>query len=286
MPSALWSAAEQRRWPTYELAGFYLRDDAVPEILAIDPVGDTFRITTAFHVTAPPPVTWWTDVTSTVYAVREGGEWKLANALVPNTQGWRRDTVGTVTYVYAPDYPYDRARARRAVAFTDSLALAFGAPSLAPLTYFLLLDVDAVYRVLGLESTLKLGATGGLAQPVNRQLFSGIPGLGEEYRHELAHLVLAPLMTPSTWCVASEGVATSLGGTTGSDFPTAARALATTLSERPDLSHDSVLTQAYPTPIVYASGAVLTAVVRDWRERTLRYSAPTTEGRARTANLR
>jgi len=168
MPSALWSAAEQRRWPIYELAGFSLRDDAVPEILAIDPVGDSFRITTAFRVSAPPPVPWWTDVTMTVYAEREGGTWKLANALVPNTQRWRRDTVGAITYVYAPDCPYNHARARRAVAFTDSLALAFGAPSLAPLTHFLLLDVDAVYRVLGLESTLSFGATGGLAQPVNR----------------------------------------------------------------------------------------------------------------------
>ena len=101
----------------------------------------------------------------TVYVMREGGEWMLANALVPNTRGWRRDTVGA----------------------------------------------------------LKFGATGGLAQPVNRQLFSGIPALGEEYRHELAHLVLAPLMTSSTWCVVSEGVATWLGGTTGGDFQTAAR---------------------------------------------------------------
>jgi len=138
-------------------AGFCLRDDAVPEILTIDPVGDTFRITTAFHVSLPPPVTWWTDVTMTVYAEREGGEWMLANALVPNTRGWRRDTVGAI----------------------------------------------------------KFGATGGLAQPVNRQLFSGIPALGKVYRHELAHLVLAPLMTPSTWYMASEGVATWLGGTTG-----------------------------------------------------------------------
>ncbi|WP_373068672.1 hypothetical protein [Gemmatimonas sp.] len=117
------------------------------------------------------------------------------------------------------------------MAFTDSLALAFGAPPLEPLTYYLLRDVDAVYRLLGLESTLKFG-------------------------------------------------------TTGTDFPTAARALATTLKERPNLSLDSVLTKVYPNPIVYASGAVLTAVVRDWRKRTLRYGAPTTKGRARTANLR
>jgi len=45
------------------------------------------------------------------------------------------DPVGAFTYVYATDYPYNHARARRAVTFTDSLALAFTATSLEPLTY-------------------------------------------------------------------------------------------------------------------------------------------------------
>ena len=264
-PSVYWSAAEQRQWPTYDLAGFYLRDDAVPEILAIDPVntqGDrVFRITTAFRVNAPPPATWWTDMTVTVFVSREEGAWRLSNALPRNTKSWHRDTVGPITYVYAPGYPYNRLRALRAVAFTDSLATAFGVPPLAPLTYYLLRDVDEVYRVMGLESRIKFGATGGAAQPVNRQLFSGIPALGEEYRHELAHLILAPLLSPDTWYFASEGVPTWIGGTAGVDFPTAARALAATLAARPMLSLDSILSRSYPSPISYPAGAVLTAMI-------------------------
>jgi len=309
MPSPFWSTAEQQRWPMYNLAAYYLVDEAVPEILAIDPVGAMFRITTAFRVTAPPPATWYTNVTLTVYAVREGDTWKLANALGPNTRTWQRTTRGPITYVFAPKYPFDRARAARAVAFTDSLARAFGVPPLAPITYYLLPDIDAVYDVLGLASSVKFGAGGGLAQPVNRQLFSGTPAVGEEYRHELAHLVLAPLLTSNSSYLASEGVPTWLGGTSGGDFPTAARALAATLLARPALSLDSVMTRRYPNPITYASGAVLAAmlfehggtpavkawlqagpasedtrqtlarllqrawpeVVRDWRVRTLRY---------------
>ena len=239
-PSVYWSAAEQRRWPTYDLAGFYLRDDAVPEILAIDLVntpGDSvFRITTAFRLNAAPPATWWTDMTVTVFVVREEGTWRLSNALLRNTHSWHRVTVGPITYVYAPEYPYNRLRAHRAVAFTDSLAAAFGVPRLAPLTYYLLRDVDEVYRVMGLESRVKFGATGGAAQPVNRQLFSGIPALGEAYRHELAHLILAPLLSADTWYFVSEGVPTWIGGTAGVDFPTAARALAATLAARPHAS--------------------------------------------------
>lgn len=312
MPSPFWSTAEQQRWPGYNLAAHYLLNEAVPEILAIAPVGDSFRITTAFRVTAPPPPTWYSHVTLTVYAVREGDTWKLANALGPNTRTWVRTTLGPITYVYAPAYPFDRGRAVRAVAFTDSMARAFGVPTLAPITYYLLPDIDAVYGVLGLVSPVKFRAGGGLAQPVNRQLFSGTPAVGEEYRHELAHLVLAPLITPNSSYLASEGVPTWLGGTSGTDFPEAARALAATLSARPMLSLDSVMTRRYPNPIMYASGAVLAAmlfeyggtpavkawlqggpapenarqtvarllkrawpdVVRDWRTHALRYATP------------
>ncbi len=266
-PSPYWSETEQRRWPTYDLAGFYLGDDAAPEILAIDRVrgqGEAaFRIRTAFRTKKPPSAaaTWWTEMTVTVFVVREGRTWRLANALPRNTRAWHRDTVGPITYVYGADYPYDRQRARRAVAFTDSLAAALGVPPLGPLTYYLLPDVDAVYRIMGLESRVKFGAAGGAAQPVNRQLFSGIPAVGEEYRHELAHLILAPILSADTWYFVSEGVPTWIGGTAGADFPTAARALAVTLSQRPMLSLDSVLMRSYPTPIAYPAGAVLTAMI-------------------------
>src|SRR2546422_5180094 len=32
------------------------------------------------------------------------------------------------------------------------------------------------------------------SQPVNHQLLSGIPAVGEDYRHELAHMVIMPLL--------------------------------------------------------------------------------------------
>jgi hypothetical protein len=58
-------------------------------------------------------------------------------------------------------------------------------------------------------------------------------------------------------------VPTWVGGTSGADFPTAVRTLAATLSERPTLSLDSVMTQRYPNPIMYASGAVLAAMLSE-----------------------
>ena len=149
------------------------------------------------------------------------------------------------------------------MAFTDSLADAFGVMHIAPLTYFLTRTVDEVYAIMGLESDLKFGPTGGVAQPVNRQLFSGIPALGEEYRHELAHLVLMPLMSVNTSYFVSEGIPTWLGGTAGKDYHTARRALAGFLLQHPAVTLDSLIVGGYSMSEMYPAGAVLAAMAFD-----------------------
>jgi len=267
--SPLWIEAEQREWPVYDLASYYLPDGAIPAVLSIDPVRglnrDEYRIRTRFRsgeqgLRSP---SWWTELVMTVYAVRIGDRWRLANALPRHTRTWHRDTVGPITYVFAPDYPYDVARARRAVAFTDSLAGAFELPPLAPIMYYLTSSVDEVYQIMGLESPVKFGPVGGAAQPINRQLFSGIPAVGEEYRHELAHLVLAPLCCERTSYFVSEGVATWLGGTAGGDFAAATRDLAKFLSAHPKVSLDSLLSGSFSTAQTYPAAAMLVAMVFD-----------------------
>ena len=156
--------------------------------------------------------------------------------------------------------PFDRGRAERAVAFTDSVAAAFGVPRLERLTYYLTSSEDEVYRVMGLETDIKWGPAGGVAQPTNHQLFSGMPSVGEDYRHELAHMVLLPLMGNTSYLV-SEGVPTWLGGTTGLDFPTAARKLASYLAAHPAVTLDTFLTRRISPPESYAALAVFVQMV-------------------------
>src|SRR5205823_13396690 len=107
------------------------------------------------------------------------------------------------------------------------------------------------------------GATGGASQPVNRMLFSGIPALGEAYRHELAHFVLAPLVGERTSYLVSEGVPTWLGGTGGVDFPAAARRLAEYLDAHPAVTLDSAVAGALPNAQLYPAAAVLVAMVAE-----------------------
>lgn len=270
-PSPDWLESEQRRWPVYDLADYYVPAGALPEILGVDRVqlrgAVEYRITTRFRNSGEQarsaPAS--TGVTVTTYAVRDGDQWRVANALPRNTCTWRHAIVGTITYVFAPDYPYNAERARQAVAFVDSVASAFQLPGLDSLTYYLAANVGEMYGIIGYESDLKYGAgdVGGLAQPRNRQLFSGSPRIGEDYRHELAHLVLAPLCCDGTSYFVSEGVPTWLGGTAGMDFPAAARSLAAFLTGHPAVSLDSILSGSYPRAQFYAAGAVLTAMVFD-----------------------
>lgn len=265
VPSSYWLPSEQQLWRVYDLAAYYLPDSAVPEVLSIRPelgFDGEYRVVTRFQSDNDNNAMRSRTVTVTVFALRSGNGLVLANALPRLTRAWRRETTGTITYVMEPDYPFDRARAERAAAFVDSLASALDVPRLEHLMYYLASSEDDVARILGLETPNKWGPVGGLAQPTNHQLFSGIPALGENYRHELTHMVILPLMGSTTYFV-SEGVPTWLGGTTGMDFATAARGLATFLRQHPNVALDSILSGHYPVAQFYPAGAVFVKLVYD-----------------------
>jgi hypothetical protein len=123
--------------------------------------------------------------------------------------------------------------------------------------------VDVALSILGVEFPVKYGPTGGFSKPVNHQLFSGMPSLGEEYRHELTHLVLCPLLESNTMTIlASEGVATWLGGTEGGDFRGSVRKLANYLAAHPEVSLDLIMDSvSTPQSVRYSAGAVLCAML-------------------------
>lgn len=266
MPSPLWVRSEQKRWPVYDLASFYIPNHAEPEVLSVQSViSGPFReymIRTRFSTPHASP--WSRALTMTVYATKEDKNWRIANALPRRTARWKRDTIGGITYVYAPGYPYDRVRARNAARYVDSLALVFGVGA-THITYYLGTSIDEVYRLMGLESAVKYGPTGGVSQPVNGQLFSGMPSVGEDYRHELAHMVLRPLMRSSTTYFISEGIATWTGGTSGMKPREAMLALNEFLERHPSVTLDSLLSGTHSSPQLYAGAAAVVAMIYEVR---------------------
>lgn len=270
-PSRLWSASEQAQWSMYDLAGFYLPDQAIPEVLSVTPVrpaaDSAYQIVTRFwpegttaRDSSTKPV-----LTMTVYARREDGRFVLANALPYRTSAWVRETRGRVTFRVAPALRFDATRAARAAAFVDSLAAAFQVAPPPRLDYYVTESVDQALEILGVVIPGRFGAAGGFAKPVNFQVFSGIPALGEEYRHEIAHVVLLPIIRgSSTSLIASEGVPTWFGGTAGRDFQGSVRHLDSLLRAQPQLTLDNIVDDmGVPSDIRNAAGAVLAGMVHD-----------------------
>lgn len=263
-PSPYWVSSEQHQWRVYALALAYLPDSAIPQVLSIEPVPDSsgeYRVVTRFTSANENNPLRSRTATVTVFAVPSPDGWRLANALPRLTRLWRRDTVGPITYVYAPSYPFQRDRAERAASFVDSLAAALGVPRPDHLTYYLTSSDDEVYHIMGVDTDKRWGPVGGVAQPTNHQLFSGIPAIGEDYRHELTHMVILPLMTGRTTYLVSEGVPTWLGGTTGMDFRTAAQGLAAFLRAHPSVTLDSIMDGRFPVAQFYPAAAVLVSMV-------------------------
>jgi hypothetical protein len=264
-PSTLWLASEQAHWPMYDLAGFYLPDGAVVEDVTLRRTASNprseYEIVTRFVDKSASTIssTPSARLTTTVYAVEEAHRWVLANALPRKTSTWRRESVGQITYFVAPSLTFNAVKAQRAVKFIDSLASAFELPRLDRLDYYVASSVDEALDIIGVQYPVKYGSNGGFAKPVNRQLFSGIPAVGEEYRHELAHLVLLPLYRGGTVpYLASEGVATWLGGTAGDDYATSVRRLAEYLDANPTITLDSIITSsAIPQSARYTGIAVV-----------------------------
>ena len=270
-PSSLWSAAEQAQWRMYDLAGFYLPDQAVPEVLRVTPVDpavdSAYQIVTQFWPQSPTPRDSSTKpvLTMTVFARREGDRWVLANALPYLTAEWTRETRGRISYRVAPALTFNADRARSAAAFVDSLAAAFRVPAPDRIDYFVTESVDQALEILGVVVPERFGAAGGFAKPVNAQVFSGIPDLGENYRHELAHVVLLPVLRGAEISLlASEGVPTWLGGTAGRDFSASVRQLESVLRAQPQLTLDAIIDSvAVASEIRNTAGGVLAQMLND-----------------------
>ncbi len=203
-----------------------------------------------------------------VYATLENGRWVLANALPRTTRAWRRVTLGSVTFVYPPTHRFKRQRARATATFVDSLARAFGLPKPAPITYYFTDDLGETLRALGLEFfPYGSDTVGGRSNVFVRHVYVGSSANGEGYRHELAHIVLAPEVSRRTSGLVAEGLMTWAGGSAGLDYPELLPGLARYLSEHRELTLRSLLENPPPRvgslDVGYDGLAVLCKMVFD-----------------------
>ena len=274
-PSPHWSRAEQAQYRDYLLGRDYLFQgfpNQFPSVtvLTITPAmpgeeslyvirtlvggvyqpGDEVRLLGIFRV----------------YAQRRAGGWALSNAISRVSANWIREPIGSITFVYPPWQRLDRGRARQSARFADSLAKAFGLPP-KPLTYYVADTPEGMFQLQGLDfvpEPSQAGMGAGRADDVNGLVFSGSPVLQEGYRHEISHVVLAPLKASrhTHWLVV-EGIATWAGGLQERSFPTLMRDFAFYLKNHWSYTLDSAFTGPPPAGFDtrYATGAILFQLV-------------------------
>lgn len=262
----LWSAAEQQRWPGYDLTAGIAYKGMPATVLDIRPSGreaNAFVVRTLFASVSGEDRTARPVALTRVYAVRENERWVFANALPRLTRDWIRADVGPVTFVIHPGMSFDVRRAERAVAFAASLAENLSLPGLEDVTYMMAPTPEELHRAMGVDWTF--GAQGhGYALPWNRLILSGDPVFGEDNRHEITHLVTGPILAEGrTHSMVSEGLATWLGGSVGRTYSELVVDYAAFLCAHPRVDLDAVLEGNGPDRGWYPAGAVLVDMVHD-----------------------
>jgi hypothetical protein len=170
--------------------------------------------------------------------------------------------VGRIEFV-VEGRPVDRLRAERASAFADSLAGAFGVQRIDSLTVFVARSPESLHHAMGVEWTFG-GQGHGYALAANRMVLSGDARFAEENRHELVHVVLAPIHEERrTHGIIGEGVATFYGGTAGRSYVELLEEYARYLAESDEVTLDVILAGEGTDRGWYPAGAVLVDLVHE-----------------------
>ena len=145
--------------------------------------------------------------------------------------------------------------------------------------YYFTDDLIDTFRALGLEF-FPLGAdtVGGRSNTADRLVFIGSSSRGEDYRHELAHVVLQTLISRGrTAGLVMEGLMTWAGGSAGLDFQDLLPDLAAYVASHPEVTLRNIMEAPPPRvgtlDVGYDSFAVLcdmiagaggVAALREW----------------------
>jgi len=247
-PNPYWSAAEQKKWPVFDLLAPYIYQGfsnfTIVHLAPAVGLDSTYLVRTLISSVDDSTNEVRPLALYRVYATREAGSWVLANALPRLTRGWNREKIGRVTFVFPPSHTFARARAERTAAFVDSLARAFDIPPPPTIDYYFTDDLSETLRAAGLEFfPLGSDTVGGRSSVLNRLVFIGSSGNGEEYRHELAHVILWPVLAPLKAAgLVQEGLMTWTGGSAGLDFKELIPGLKRYLDAHPDLTLETIMT--------------------------------------------
>jgi hypothetical protein len=147
----------------------------------------------------------------------ENGTYKLCNLLPISTRYWRRESVGSITFIFPSDHHFNRELAERMNSFVDSLTTLWGIKPFAT-EFYLANDMSDIMKMRGFDFYIGEGynqGVGGVTDISNRIVFGA--GQDEWYPHEFVHVYINPLF-PNAHRYFLEGYAALLGGSKGHDW--------------------------------------------------------------------
>lgn len=242
-----WAASERAQWPAVDLlCGFVYQGFSQFTVVHLAPavgLDSTYMIRTLVATVSDSVKDVYPLALYRVYATREQGRWVLANALPRLTRDWNHEKIGRVQFVFPATHRFARGRATAASAFVDSLAAAFEVSPPASIGYYFTDDLIQTLSAAGLEFfPLGEDTVGGRSDPINHLVFVGSSSHGEEYRHELAHVVLGPFLAQLRPAgLVLEGLMTWTGGSAGLTFNQLMPALNGYLHAHANLTLESIL---------------------------------------------
>lgn len=228
-----------------------------PTVLSIYGFADHYEIRTLFYSDGLPPESKGSNPPAIirVAAIKEDGEWKLANILPFVTSKWIARQYGRIRYFSSPNHQFNAARAEEAKSFVDSLERMFGT-TVAPFTYYVTPSAEELGVLLG-HDFFFFGLASGQVIANGKIVMAGFGS--EHYPHEFVHLATGDVPNK----MISEGVATWLGGSRNLTYEQNLAELRDCLSKADSVTLEKIATRqwGWQCNALYTTGAVIVELV-------------------------
>ena len=152
--------------------------------------------------------------------VKDEGNWKITNYVDYHTQNWSTQKVGNITYIYYPEYPFDKRTAQNAVDFYQKLSDTFGIKKPAELTYYIAKNCDEINLMSGFEYFISEGSNSNICAFIDdkNNIIYSTATFGEGHLHEIIHTLNKHFPSANTYMLIGLSAYINDAGSRGSDM--------------------------------------------------------------------
>ncbi len=188
-------------------------------------------------------------------AVKENGQWKMANILPYKTANWNKAQLGYITF-YRPSHKVDNQLAmQQSIKFCDSICQYYDLDEPSPFSIYTVNGTHELGQLIGYDYYIYGNAEG---KSINNIVISG--NGNPYYPHEFIHQIWP--QNDKRNRLLNEGIATWLGGSMNQDFKDLAKSFSVNALEKVDASFEKSLEDHSLN--FYTQGAILCDLIHHY----------------------